>query len=400
MKVANQSAVLLALMSVGLVLGCNGGGGGSSSGKSVAPITSAPITTGTAPITTAVAPIVSTAPPVVAKLPSRYLYTANSGDDTVTPFKIDATTGVPTAGTAVAAASGVWDICAHPSGKYLYVLGSTDVSSFAIDDATGNIQQIAGQTVTIPGVTWGITCDPTGSFVIVCDSSNVTSLKVGANGALTNAGSVALAGKSLKNVLVDPTGKFAYVTGSGTGDVTCLLIEAGTGALKVASTAMAGAGARPLAMDPTGKFLVVGNNTAKTVSVFTRNALTGGLSAVGTALPVSGSPYAVSLSADGKFAYVGCDSATNVASSINQFAMDNLGALTPLSPATAPGCDWPLGIAIDNSGKFAFTPNYGFNTGNSITAFTVDAKSGVMTVNGTAVSAGATSDPHGIAIVK
>ncbi len=406
MKIQRQAAVLLALAAVGLGLGCGGGGGGSNrSASTVAPITTAPVTTGTAPVTSGVAPVVTTSPPVVVppvvvqKLPSRYVYSANNNVNSVTPFKIDAKTGVPTAGTPVPSAAGTWAIAAHPTGKFLYVLGTSDISSFAIDDATGNLAAIGGQTISITGTTWYMTCDPTGAFVFVTASDTLYSLKVNpTTGALSNAGSVTVTGAGLREPVCDPQGKFVYVAGSTGANVSCVLVEAGTGNLKVASTAMAPTSSRPIAMDKAGKFVFVGS-LGKSLQAYTRDAGTGALTAAGTAMPLSGPCYGVTASADGKFVYAACDETTGVTpSGVNQFSVDATGKLTPLAPPLAAGGDWPMGIVIDNSGTFAFVSDYFRDT---ITAFKVDPATGLMTANGTPVPVGNPSAyPHGVAIVR
>jgi 6-phosphogluconolactonase len=411
MKIQRQTAVLFALAAVGLAFGCGGGGGGGRrSGSTIAPITTAPvttgtapITTGTAPITTGVAPVVTTTPPVVVVPPSRYVYSANFSTNTVTPFTIDKTTGVPKPSASVPSASGTWAIAAHPSGKFLYVLGSSTISSFAIDDATGNLAAIGGQTVTLTGTTWYIGCDPTGAFAFVTASDTLYSLKVDqTTGALSNAGSVTIAGAGLREMVCDPTGKFVYVAGSTGANVTCVAVEAGTGNLKTASTAMSLASSRPIAMDPSGKFVFVGSSssTVKAVQSFSRDTTTGALTKIGSPAPCSGPVYGVTVSPDGKYVYAACDEnfTTKAPSGVSQFKLDIFGNLAPLTPPTAAGGDWPLGIVVDASGSFAFVPDYFRDT---ITAFKVDTKTGLMTVNGAPVSVGnVNAAPHGIAIVK
>lgn len=398
---------LLVGIGIAVATGAAGGGsGGGGSGGSGPPsgFVPGPPAPPPPPAPPAPPPSVPTPLPPPAPPPpppptvSRYVYTANSGDDTVTPFTIDSSSGLVTAGSNVpAVVAGVWALAAHPSGAYLYVAGSSEIAAFAIGP-TGGLQLIAIQSTTQFGVSWNIACDPTGAFVLLRTSSNVASFKVAPNGSLANAGSVAIGGASLKDVRCDPSGKFCYVTGSGTGEVFCIAIEAGTGNLAVASTTMAGAGARPLDIDRAGKFLFVGSTTD--VRAFARNASTGAIAALDSGVALSGAPYGVAVSPSGKHLYVSCDATTANPSAINQFAIGPTGALTPLAPATVLGCDWPIAIAIDATGKYAYAPNYGFSTGNSLSSYKLDPTLGGATINGPIVSCGVTSDPHAIAIVK
>src|SRR5206468_1456463 len=92
------------------------------------------------------------------------------------------------------------------------------------------------------------------------------------------------------SVAVDPTGKFAYVTNSGThGDntVSGYTINATTGALTPIPGSPFAAGLNPLfvVVDPTGKFAYVTNFSDNTVSGYT-------IDATGALTPIPGSPFA------------------------------------------------------------------------------------------------------------
>jgi 6-phosphogluconolactonase (cycloisomerase 2 family) len=403
MKLQRQTAVVLGVLCVGVTFGCNGQGGGSSSGRLPLKTTTAPVSSGTiSPPATA---SVSTSS-VAAKPASRFAYALDLNDK-VDMFTIDAKTGVPAAGTQtpLTAGTGGFAITSSHDGKYLYVLLATDIASFSVDPKTGALTQIAGQTITLNSAafTWNIAVDPTNAFVVITDQSDdsLTSFKIGANGALTNAGkAMAATGSAVEDIAFDPTGKFVYVTGNTLGNVTCFTMDA-QGNLAMASSVMtSGTGTRPVAIDPAGAIVYVGNETDMTVSAFTRNTATGALTAVGKPLTASGPVKSLAIDSLGKNLYVGCDTNTAVANSqaaLNMFKIDGKGGVTVGAPASTPCGGFPLGLSIDNSGTFAFDANYGDST---ISAFKIDPVTGVASTNGNAVAVPNAGVVHGLTLVK
>jgi YVTN family beta-propeller protein len=71
---------------------------------------------------------------------------------------------------------------------------------------------------------------------------------------------------------VDPAGKFAYVTNSGSNDVSMYTIDATTGALTSMGTIAAGTDPVSVAVDPAGKFAYVTNSGSNDVSMYTINS--------------------------------------------------------------------------------------------------------------------------------
>ena len=86
--------------------------------------------------------------------------------------------------------------------------------------------------------------DPSGKYVyVVNDFGSVGSVSIYAinamTGALASIGTIA-AGTGPVSIVVDPSGKFAYVTNSGSNDVSMYPIDATTGALTSRRTITAG----------------------------------------------------------------------------------------------------------------------------------------------------------------
>ena len=190
-------------------------------------------------------------------------------------------------------------------------------------------------------------------------------------GALTSIGTIAVGGFA-NSVAVDPSGKFAYVTtendtSGSAGNVSMYTINATTGVLASIGTIAAGTDPVSVAVDPSGKFAYVTNSGSNDVSMYTINATTGALTSIGT-IAAGTDPVSVAVDPSGKFAYV-----TN--SSSNDVSMYTIngttGALTPIGTIAAGQS--PTSIAVHPSGKFAYVTNSG---SNDVSMYSIDGATG------------------------
>jgi trimeric autotransporter adhesin len=126
-----------------------------------------------------------------------YMYVPNSGDNTVSGFSIDPTTGLltslgtatPVGSTSLFADNAVVD----PTGKYLYVVDAGSLTTpgqvFGFNIGTGGAigSAIAGLPVAAGFGAGGIAIDPTGELLAIDDNidNNITPYFIGAGGALT-----------------------------------------------------------------------------------------------------------------------------------------------------------------------------------------------------------------------
>src|SRR5438445_382097 len=92
-----------------------------------------------------------------------------------------------------------------------------------------------------------------------------------------------------------------------------------------------------------------------------------------------------------KFAYV----ANNTGNNVSAYTIDaTTGALTPISGSPFAAGLAPHGVAVDPSGKFAYVTN---GNGNNVSAYTIAATIGALTpVSGSPFAAG--SVPRGVAV--
>jgi YVTN family beta-propeller protein len=294
-------------------------------------------------------------PGVITVDPSgKFAYAINEGDPWgyssgstggVAMYTIDATTGALTStgsiiGTGwINSANNCPGLCnpssmvVDPSGKFAYVVtgaagGPYGLAMYTIDATTGalaSIGKIAAEAVPI-----SVAVDPAGKFVYVPTASgtpgsagSVSMYAINATtGALTSTGTIA-AGTGPGSVAVDPAGKFAYVTNSGSNDVSMYTIDATTGALTSIGTIAAGTDSGSVAVDPAGKFVYVANSGSNDVSMYTINATTGSLTQIG-AIAAGMSPTSIAIHPSGKFAYV-----TNSGSNdVSMYSIGTTGTLT------------------------------------------------------------------------
>ena len=124
-------------------------------------------------------------------------------------------------------------------------------------------------------------------------------------------------------VAVDPAGKFAYVTNSGSNNVSMYTINATTGSLTQIGAIAAGTSPSSIAIHPSGKFVYVTNSGSNDVSMYTINATTGSLTQIG-AIAAGMSPGTIVIHPSGKFAYL-LNSGSN---DVSIYSIGSTGTLT------------------------------------------------------------------------
>jgi YVTN family beta-propeller protein len=288
----------------------------------------------------------------------------------------------PSTGALASIAPPVWthdygsypqSVTVAPSGKFVYVTNSGNlwdpdagsVAMYSIDAATGALKSIGTINGSCPGLCFpsSVVVDPSGKFAYVASGGggfpyNIEMYTINATtGVLTSIGSIA-AGTDAASVVVDPSGKFAYVANANdgsAGNVSMYAINTTTGALASRGTIAAGTGPVSVAVDLSGNFAYVTNSGSNDISLYTIDATTGGLTSTGTIAAGTG-PVSVAVDPAGKFAYVANSGSNDVAMyTIN----GNTGSLTLIGMIAA-GLS-PTSIAIHPSGNFAYVTNSGSN---------------------------------------
>jgi 6-phosphogluconolactonase (cycloisomerase 2 family) len=347
----------------------------------------------------------------------QFAYVANMGDNTVSAYRINATTGALTAvpGSPFAAGNGPISVAVNPAGTFVYVANEGGVWVYRIDASTGALTAVPGSPLAAGNNTNSVAVNPAGTFVYVANEGDtfndgtVSAYRINAStGALTAVpGSPFATGGGSSSVTVNPEGTFAYVTNIGDpsndGTVSAYRINASTGALTAVPGSPFATGSDPtsVAVNPAGTVAYVANWGDGTVSVYRMNASTGALT------PVPGSPFAagrdpvsVTVNPAGIFAYV----ANWYDDTVSAYRINaSTGALTavPGSPFAAE-ID-PSSVTVNPAGTFAYVANGGdhFNyiSDNTVSAYRINASTGVLTaVPGSPFAAG--SDPTSVAVAQ
>jgi YVTN family beta-propeller protein len=318
----------------------------------------------------------------------------NSTFGYVSMYSIDAITGSLTSvGPPVLTNDeGAISVAVSPAGTFIYVAnwGAGDtagsLSAYTINPTSGALAYTA--TIQAPCAPppspgscapWSVIVDPSGKFAYVANEGGFAPTSVSmysidaTTGALTIIGTIAAAGRA-NSVAVDPTGKFVYLTNSQSDSVSMYTIDTTTGVLTPKGTIAAGSSPTALAIDRSGKFAYVTNSNSNDVSMYTINATTGALTSLGL-MATGTAPASMAMDPSGKFAYV-----TNSGS--NDVSMYSINASTGalLSIGTIPAGLFPSSIAIQPAGKFAYVTN---SVSNSVSIYSIDVATGALTLIGT-----------------
>jgi len=314
----------------------------------------------------------------------KFAYVTNAGcdggtSDYVSMYTINPTTGVLASIGPPAPAYGYFgnsypaSVTVAPSGKVAYVTSSGNfwdlgggVLMYTINATTGALTSAGGINGNCPGVCFpsSMVLDPSGKFAYVAGGgpggsayNAVGTYAIDATtGALTSIGTIAA--ENPVWIAVDPSGKFAYVVNANfgsAGNVSMYAINATTGALASLGTIAAGTDPAAVDVDPSGKFAYVVNSGSNDVSMYTIDAMTGALTSVGT-IAAGTVPAAVAVDPSDKFAYV-VNSGSN---DVSMYTINSTTGSLTLIGTIAAGPS-PTSIAIHPSGNFAYVTNSGSN---------------------------------------
>ncbi len=337
---------------------------------------------GTSTITAASTGLISgtTTLTVVPAVP-RFVYTVSPNDGVTSGFAINSSAGalapLPALDIALAPAQLVFE----PSGQFVYAAGGPGkIGTFVIDRVSGKLSASGLADVDITSFLNGTTTivqsavDPTGRYLYVLDGGtnfvnaySIDTTNTPTKGTLTPiASSPTIAtGASAAGIIVDPLGRFVYVTNFNDNSVSGYSIGADGGLSPLASigpgpfTSLNGP-ELPV-IDPAGQFLFVPNNVGNSVSAFTV-AASGALTLIGSGATTTNlnAPFATAIDPVGKFLFV-----TNSGDGTIAVFPINSGGVLGAPTTTNTGLDAnsiPEGVAIDASGSLLSVVNDGDNS--------------------------------------
>jgi 6-phosphogluconolactonase (cycloisomerase 2 family) len=316
---------------------------------------------------------------------SRYLYASIPVSNEIVAFREDPNSGVLTqlVGSPITAGQAVQALALHPSKKYLYAANSGEdtVSLFTIS-STGVLQEQLPRTSTGTGPNL-LAIDAAGAYLYVANSGSfdlsVFSISA-SNGALTPvqipAGNPVPLGMSPINMALSSAG-ILYITGSSSNGVSSNgLIETYTlnqGVPTFTNLYLTGTNPYGLAITPAGGFLYTANNVDDSLSEFT--VASGGALTPLASSPIGetySGPVALQINPSGSYMYVADEGSGNLAA----FSIGSDGGLTLLTSSPFTTAAQPATIGIDPSGKYLFVGN---QKSPAIQSFSVDTGDGALT---------------------
>ena len=332
----------------------------------------------------------------------RFAYVVNASDNTVSPYTIDATTGRLTQSeAAVSVGSSPNPAIVDPLGRFLYVpnTDSANISAFTIDQSTGVLTAVSGSPFSIGSNPVSLATTPDGNFLyVVIGDDMVSAFSINASGALTQVGSPVATGTDAFFMAVDPLGRFAYVTNTTSNSVSAYTINSSTGALTAVPGSPFASGAEPIGItvDPSGRFVYVANSGDNTISAYTISSSTGALTQILSPVPEPGlNPGSLAVDASGSFLLVGDFQSNQVTEyTINNptgelnFARVTRTRVEPFSLALASGT-----TAVTYTPTFAYVAN---GLDNTISSYIVDPLTGALSSIGPPVSTASAPTPMAV----
>jgi 6-phosphogluconolactonase len=327
----------------------------------------------------------------------QFAYIANSGDNTVSAYSIDPSSGLLTSKGSVSTGTNPQSVATDPSGKFLYVAnqGSNNLSGYVIDATTGLPTTIPGSPFATGSQPVSVTVEPSGRFVYVSNSgdNSVSVYAISpASGVLTLASTSSLAANGSGGgctvpgpLTVDSRGLIIYVSCPASSNTFLAQINPSTGAVGECSTIWgipsplgAPLGGDSISIHPSGKFayllnqangviyeLAVTDNQSGCVSGGTGSITLNSTIAVGPTQNIALDPH-------GRFLYGAGGASNDLLGDLIDF---NTGALSPIPGSPFGAGTFPLAIAFDGSGRFAYVVNKASNT---VSAYSVDPSTGAL----------------------
>jgi 6-phosphogluconolactonase (cycloisomerase 2 family) len=345
----------------------------------------------------------------------RLAYVPNNTDGTISAFTINSTTGVLTAvagGATTAGANPTTTVAIHASGKFLYLRNAGaantagSMSAYTINQVTGALTAI-GAPVAIGANSGRAVFDPAGKFLLIANqgapgnngSLNEFSINQ-TTGELTTLTGVPVWPGRPYTVAIDPSGQYVYVTSAAANTHSSYSLDATTGALTpLAQGAQLTGRDLPIVLNvyssistPTAatfstKFAYVTNgNNPGSVGTYQINAGTGGLSLLDTAaFPSMIEPVAAQVDQSRNSLHV----VTRTSNALWSYNLTSAGPLTNVASGAFTAGGLPTAVALDMSGRFAYTAN-----ANTVSVFSLNPSAIGTAVNnfGTPVGFALTSN--------
>lgn len=251
---------------------------------------------------------------------NRFVFVANSGDDTVSAYLVDEKSGKLTEveGSPYKVGKKPRDIMVDANGWYLYTINeeSKDMSVFLIHYTKGQLAEAQGSPMAFGNSIKEISGDRTSRFVYVTSDEQKSVRVFRFRTAVTpsifeiNDNGSPFVFKSVPSAVVnDPTGRFTMVTQQGSGLATMFFVQVSTGEMlpipgNTEPYKLDGKEPVDAVFHPGGKFAYVLNKASKSISQIKVSRRIGTMSKLADAVKTEGIPISMEIDPAGNFLYV------------------------------------------------------------------------------------------------
>jgi len=175
--------------------------------------------------------------------PARFLYVADDANSRVWGFTVDPSTGVPSAiGQDSVATNSSYRLGSDRGGYRLYVTNAAPtpygaVFAYFVNRRNGYLYPVPGSPFLLNATPGAVAVHPSGEFVFVGTlflqpSDGIQILRVNPDGSLALVNSIPIATKSMPDsIVMDPWGKYLYVTSAGGSSIDGFAVDTVSGAL-------------------------------------------------------------------------------------------------------------------------------------------------------------------------
>jgi 6-phosphogluconolactonase len=313
------------------------------------------------------------------------VYVADSGDNDLSAYTVDALSGAlsPITGSPFSAGSSPQSVAVDVRGKLAYLANkaSNNISGYTIDQSTGAIIQMTGSAFPAGSSPAAVAIDPSDRFVYVANaSSNDISIfnidpASGNLAPVTSIPSPVVAGTTPVALAIDVNGRYLYVANQGSNNLSQYSIHFDSGAITNLSGSPFQAGTNPVsvAVDPFGRFIYVANKGSGNISGYLHPTFVGLVPVAGSPFGAGSNPVSVTVDPSGRFAFV----ANQGDNTISTYTIDqNSGALSPVAGSPFAAGTAPSSVSVDVSGKFVYVTNSG---SNNVSVFAINSANGALT---------------------
>lgn len=342
---------------------------------------------GTATISAGDGTLSGTTTVTVTRRTPAFLYAANNATNAISGFVINPSSGVltPVSGSPFPTPTGDTSIAVNRDFKFLYAadFGLNQISAFSVN-SDGSLSPLLGTPFPAGNGPVSVVAHPTADYLYVSNQGSGEVIVFVIDPELTSSSSVAINNAPLFGAITSDGTRF-YQTVSALAQIAGFSVSATNGSLTPigGSPFSTGFFPRTITIDPAGKFLYVtisssSMGTSTSVYGYSIDAASGGLTAIpGSPFTAGENPVSAAVDASGRFLFVANNANTANGNSVSAFSIDpNSGVLTAVPGSPFGASPFPSFVAADPSGQYVYV---GLDNNPGIAAFVINQSTGALT---------------------